>query len=349
MLDIQFIRDNKDVLRFSLERRGATVDLDALEKVDDERKNAAQDRSALEEILPRWRALMLTVPNVLDISVPAGKPDEQMFELRTVEGGKNSRDIVTLHTHYDIARVVRSEKFTTRRYAGKGLELYDFLKDVVKRTFHTPHTQEGMAPFCVSKDTLVAAHVYSDQLEADVTSFGYIPHDAYLYALERVSATTYEQIDIPHTALVHGLTIDAHTDTHEIAESFGVVRVCEPTHQASIEAHEALTKEMEEFLTRLGITYKVYVRTALYTPAYAVKSYHIAVRCDNTFVPFCDIAYMHDFLSRRIGTKMKAVEGKTRFAHLACITHIPLHILSDAFITSHEDPFTEYKRLSTEA
>src|SRR5262245_24122549 len=115
MLDIKFIRVNKDVVEMGAKKKHIKVDLNRLIELDDKRKelqaaydkkrseqNAASDAIAkaspeerqkliaqmtsvketlklteesLNEVLKEWRALMVQVPNVPDISVPEGASD----------------------------------------------------------------------------------------------------------------------------------------------------------------------------------------------------------------------------------------------------------------------------------
>ncbi len=122
MLDINFIRENKDVVIAGAKKKHVTVDIEALIKVDDERREILKvvedlrakqnvateaiakngpDRDALiaemrtvkeelqakeeklKEIMVTWRELMVLVPNVPDISVPDGESDADNMEVKT--------------------------------------------------------------------------------------------------------------------------------------------------------------------------------------------------------------------------------------------------------------------------
>ena len=114
MLDIKFIRENKDIVAAGAKKKRIEVDIERLIEIDDKRKSlqasidekrAAQniasnaiasaksdtekkeiisrmqtlkdtlklEEESLQEILKEWRALMITVPNIPDISVPEGE------------------------------------------------------------------------------------------------------------------------------------------------------------------------------------------------------------------------------------------------------------------------------------
>src|SRR3989344_4349204 len=122
MLDIKFIRENKDIVAAGARKKHIELDLDKLLALDDKRKalqasidekraeqnvasNAitkasADERTSLiarmqgvketmklaeesmQEVLKEWRALMVQVPNVPDISVPEGDSDADNKEVR---------------------------------------------------------------------------------------------------------------------------------------------------------------------------------------------------------------------------------------------------------------------------
>ena len=123
MLDIKFIRENKDVVIAGATKKHIKVDITRLLELDDKRKefqkliddkraeqNAASDKipsasgeerailiakmtevkegmkvaeESLAEVMKEWRLLMLHVPNVPDISVPDGESDADNQEVKT--------------------------------------------------------------------------------------------------------------------------------------------------------------------------------------------------------------------------------------------------------------------------
>ncbi len=122
MLDIKFIRENKDLVALAAKKKHIDFDVEKLIEVDDRRKEilkkveekrGEQNQASLEivrasgpekanilekmkfvkeeltsneeklkEIMKEWQVLMLQVPNVPDISVPEGVSDEQNLEVR---------------------------------------------------------------------------------------------------------------------------------------------------------------------------------------------------------------------------------------------------------------------------
>ena len=122
MLDIKFIRENKDIVAMGAKKKHIEVDLDRLIELDDKRKelqqtvdakrteqnNASQAivaaspeekqrlieamaqvketlklaEESLADVMKEWRLLMLMVPNVPDFSVPEGESDADNQECR---------------------------------------------------------------------------------------------------------------------------------------------------------------------------------------------------------------------------------------------------------------------------
>ncbi|MCL5782161.1 MAG: serine--tRNA ligase [Patescibacteria group bacterium] len=122
MLDIKFIRENKDLIASAAKKKHITFDVEALLAVDDKRRkitalaeekraaqnaasakiaNAGADRAKLieemkvvksdlekneeelKEIMKEWQTLMLAVPNIPDMSVPEGVSDAENVEIKS--------------------------------------------------------------------------------------------------------------------------------------------------------------------------------------------------------------------------------------------------------------------------
>src|SRR3989344_7174628 len=121
MLDIHFIRENKELVKEAARKKKVELDLDALFAVDDKRlrltrsiesKRAEQNKASdeisrnsenrsslisqmqtlksemekeeeeLKMVMTEWRNLMLQVPNVPDVSVPDGESDAENKEVK---------------------------------------------------------------------------------------------------------------------------------------------------------------------------------------------------------------------------------------------------------------------------
>ena len=122
MLDIKFIRENKEVVQMGAKKKHIDFDVDALLLIDDKRKELLQkieskkaeqskqgiaiekasttekvdlirsmqklkvelqkEEEQMKEVMKEWQRQMLLVPNVPDISVPEGNTEEQNVEVK---------------------------------------------------------------------------------------------------------------------------------------------------------------------------------------------------------------------------------------------------------------------------
>src|SRR3989344_4837755 len=123
MLDIKFIRENKELVKLAAEKKHIEFDVAKLLEVDDKRKSllgkveekraeqkvannaivkaSSEERDAilekmkvlktelereeeeLKEVMKEWQSMMLTVPNVPDASVPEGVGEEDNVVVKT--------------------------------------------------------------------------------------------------------------------------------------------------------------------------------------------------------------------------------------------------------------------------
>lgn len=140
MLDIKFIRENKDLVAMGAKKKRMEIDLDRLLTVDDKRKelqqsldekrskqNAASEKipsaapeekqalleamgalkeelkkeeEELKQVMEEWRSLMVRVPNIPDMTVPEGESDADNQECK-VWGEKTVFDF-TPKSHVDL-------------------------------------------------------------------------------------------------------------------------------------------------------------------------------------------------------------------------------------------------------
>lgn len=123
MLDINFIRENIEVIKMGAQKKNVDVDIDKLVSLDDKRKEMLKsveekrarqnevsklipqasdvdreqylkemgelkevlhkEEEGLKDVMKEWKEIMLQVPNVPDMSVPDGKDDEDNVESKT--------------------------------------------------------------------------------------------------------------------------------------------------------------------------------------------------------------------------------------------------------------------------
>ncbi len=160
MLDIKFIKENKDLVAQAAKKKHIEFDVAKLLEVDDKRKALGQriddknrdkklaaekrdieagkqikvDLDTLEtemrEVMKEWQALMLAVPNIPDISVPEGETDADNQEVKKWGEPtkfdfepKNHVELMTNLGMVDIERGVKVAGFRGYFLTGAGARL----------------------------------------------------------------------------------------------------------------------------------------------------------------------------------------------------------------------------------
>ncbi len=376
MLDIKFIRDNKDIVVAGAKKKHLVVDLDALIVLDDRRrsltskveeKRALQNEfskkiataqsservSMIEEmhtvkedmrtletelktVVDEWRTLMLSIPNVPDVSVPEGDSDAQNKEVR-VWGTIPSFDF-PVKNHYelmeqlgmaDFERGVKVAGFRGYFLKGPGAALdfavWQYVFDFMMKKGYVPM----FVPSLVRRETLLGT--------------GYLPHGEedlyktqdgdYLAGTGEVATMGYFQDEIiPKEKLplkilafspcfrreagAHGKDTKGLFRIHEFMKWEQVV-LCEASHEESVKLHEEITKNAEELVQGLGIPYHVVANCGGDLGLGQVKKYDIEVwhPSEKRYRESHSASYFHDFQTRRLNIRYRDEEGKLRFVH----------------------------------
>src|SRR3989338_4096608 len=202
MLDIKFIRENKDLIKEDARKKCVKVDIDRLLAIDEKRralthevdklrqehkkftdaseearvsKNAlSQKEFELSAVEKEFEELMLQVPNVPDPSVPEGESDVENQEIRKwgkikVEHGKNYLNLMQSSDMLDLERGAKVSGF--RGYFLKGdaalfsVALWQFALDFVAKKGFTSF----LSPALVIRENLVGTGWFP-QAEEDVYS-----------------------------------------------------------------------------------------------------------------------------------------------------------------------------------
>ena len=175
MLDIKFIRENKDLIKEAARKKHVKVDIDRLLTVDEKRRALIFEVDALRQehkkftgaseeakiskdkllhkefelgaVEKEFEELMLQIPNAPDPSVPEGESDAENQEIRKwgeikVEHGKNYMNLMQERSALDLERGVKVSGF--RGYFLKGdaallsLALWQFTLDFLAKKGFTP-------------------------------------------------------------------------------------------------------------------------------------------------------------------------------------------------------------------
>ncbi len=385
MLDIKFIRENKDAVIAGAKKKHINVDIEKLIKLDDKRKEllkSVEDKRAeqntitqkiaqeenqelratmitgikqfkgalqveeqqLKKITDEWQLLMLEVPNVPDISVPDGKSDEENVEHHTW-GEKpdfdfEPKDHIEIMKSLDMADFERGSKvhgfrgyFLKNDGALLSWAIWNYGRDFFLKKGFSPM----IVPSIVRK-----AHLYGT---------GHLPNEAedlyetqdgdYLSGTAEVSTMGYhsdEIIDFKNgdkkylsfspcyrrEAGSYGKDTKGLIRVHEFYKLEQVI-LCEANHQKSVQYHEWLNRNTEEFIESLNIPYRTVVNCGGDLGLGQVKKYDIElwVPMEGKYREISSASYFHDFQTRRFGIKYKDKDGIAKFTHSLNCTAIP--------------------------
>lgn len=379
MLDIKFIRENKDIVAAGAQKKRLTVDLDRLLALDDKRRelqlsmdqkraeqNAAsdaitkaapeerqaliaqmqglkdtlkQEEEAMQEVLKEWRAIMLTVPNVPDVTVPEGESDADNKETRSwpEEGPKKPgfqpKSHVELMLAHDMADYERGSKVAGFRgyfLKNDGARLEWALRRFVEDRFmHRDGFTPMIVPSLVRREPFVGTG-YLPQSEEDL----YKTQDAdYLAGTAEVATMGYymdevlEKSQLPikffsyspcfrREAGSHGKDTKGIFRIHEFIKYEQVV-LCEASHEESVRWHEELTGNAEELLKELQLPYRVVINCGGDLGLGQVKKYDIEawMPSEGKYRETHSSSYFHDFQTRRLNIRYRDEQGTLRYVH----------------------------------
>ncbi|MFA6408296.1 MAG: serine--tRNA ligase [Candidatus Paceibacterota bacterium] len=377
MLDIHFIRENADIVKAGAVKKHIEVDIDRLIAVDDERKLIRQELDAkraeqnrrsneiqiakdlereklieqmqhlkagmaesedrLKVVMAEWQSLMLTVPNVPDMSVPDGDSDADNMEVRTW-GEKPVFDFkpkphYELMTSLGLADFERGAKVAGFRgwfLKGDGARLIWAVRRFVEDRFMN---REGFTPIVVP--SLIRREPffgtgYLPQSEEDLYK---TQESEYLSGTAEVGTMGYymdemiEKSALPikffayspafrREAGSHGKDEKGVFRVHEF-EKYEQVVLCEADHGESVRQHEELTKNAEALLQELGLHYHVVVNCGGDLGLGQVKKYDLEawMPSEGRFRETHSSSYFHDFQTRRLNIRYRDDDGTLKFVH----------------------------------
>lgn len=390
MLDIKFIRENLDVVKMAAVKKKIKVDLDRLVVIDDSRKGVMTelenkkakqnqvsegiptalpetradlisqmqalkteiqaDEEKLRPIMEEWKALMLQVPNIPDMSVPDGESDADNQEIKVwnPDGStgtpkplafpmKDHVELMTTLGMVDLERGVKVHGFRGYYLKGDGARLSWAIWNYANDFFGAKGFEPLLGPSIVRKSNLYGTgHLPNDADDVYKTQ-----DDDYLIGTSEVSTMGYysdEVLDKPQFPIKflafspcyrreagsHGKDTKGLIRVHEFFKVEQVV-ICEASHEESVRLHEEINRNTEEFIESLGIPYHTVLNCGADIGQGQVKKYDIElwVPGEKTYREISSASYFHDFQTRRFNIRYKDADGKVRYAHSLNCTAIP--------------------------
>lgn len=296
----------------------------------------SKEEEDYKEIMREWQNLMVRVPNIPDMSVPEGGSDADNVEVKTWGEKpqfsftpKSHVELMEKHKMVDLERGSKVAGFRGYFLTGAGAELnfalWKFIIDFWSKRGFT----FLIAPSLVKRESFMGTG-YLPQSEEDL----YKTQDGdYLAGTAEVATMGYYMDELVDKAQFpikffafspcfrreagsHGKDTKGIMRVHEFFK-FEQVVLCDASHEESVRWHEELTKNSEEFLQALGLPYHVVVNCGGDLGLGQVKKYDIEcwVPSEGKYRETHSSSYFHDFQTRRLNTRYKDAEGKTRFPH----------------------------------
>jgi seryl-tRNA synthetase len=379
MLDRTWVRDHLDELEAAMRNRRAPVDIEAIRRLDAERRKAlfevealkakrnaasgdiarlkkeGKDASGLIETMrgagdrikeldaqvaatdEALDAILLTIPNLPDPSVPVGASADDNVEVRRF--GTPPKFDFQPKAHWDLgtslgildfeaAARMTGARFAVYKGAGARLEraLINFMLDL--------HTKEHgylevLPPFMVNEKAMTGTGnlpKFADDLFR-VNAMGYylIPTaEVPLTNLHREETLDGSRLPLSYTAWTPCFRSEAGSYGKDVKglirqHQFNKVELVKfTTPEQSMEALERLTKDAETVLQRLSLPYRVMALCTADMGFASAKTYDIEVWLPayDAYREISSCSNCRDFQARRAGIRFRrGPSGKSELAH----------------------------------
>jgi seryl-tRNA synthetase len=384
MLDIRFIRENTEIIKAGATKKHIEADIDRLIAVDDERRRLSQEietkraeqnrrsgevqrsqgaekeslleamrqlkagmaegEEALKKVMEEWQRLMLTVPNIPDMSVPDGESDEDNLEVKKwgeiTQFDFKPKDHVELMTTLGMADFERGAKVAGFRgyfLMGDGVLLANAIWQLALKHFGEKGLTPMMVPSLVRREAFMGTG-YLPQGEDDlyktqdgeylagtgeVATMGYYMNEAVELAKLPLKFLAFSPC-FRREAGAHGKDVRGLIRVHEFFKWEQVV-LCKALHDESVALHEWINRNTEEFIELLQIPYHVVTNCGGDLGLGQVKKYDIElwVPGEEKYREISSASYFHDFQTRRLNIRYRDDDGSLKFAHSLNSTAIP--------------------------
>lgn len=298
----------------------------------------------LKAVMEIWRDLMLRVPNIPDPTSPEGASEEDNVEIR-VWGDKpefqfTPKDHVEIMTELgmlDIERGTKVHGFRGYFLTGDGVRLCFAIWNYALDFWGARGFNPVIPPINVKREPLLGcafipqgeADIYKAQDESYFVGTSEVPLMG-MYMNEILDGTKLPIKMLGFSpcfrleAGSHSKDIKGLIRVHEFYK-FEQVVLCAGTHEESVKQHEAVQKNIEEFIQTLGIPHQVVDACAGDMGFSKVRMYdtNLWVPKEGKYREISSASYFHDFQTRRLGIRYKDETGKIHFTHSLNCTAIP--------------------------
>lgn len=375
MLDIKFIRENSDLIKLAATKKRLAFNIDELITSDTARltllkvvedlraeQNKASDHitkasvgertiliesmrklkealkekeDELEGVMKIWRTLMLSVPNIPDMTVPDGASDADNVEVK--KWGEiqtmsfEPLDHIALMEANDMVDFERGTKTAGFRgyfLKNDGAMLELAIWQYVMQRWQKKGFEPMLVPSLVKREALLGTG-YLPQGEEDLYKDGndYMAGTGEVAAMFFHSDEILDGASLPKKYIVwspcfrkeagsHGKDIKGLVRVHEFYKCEQVV-LCEARHDTSVTYHEEIRTHAEQMMEELVIPYHTVVNCGGDLGLGQVKKYDIEawMPSQKKYRETHSASYFHDFQTRRLNIRYKDADGKLQYVH----------------------------------
>lgn len=292
----------------------------------------------LKEVMTLWQKLMVSVPNIPDVSVPEGDDDSDNVEVKNwgqiPKFDFNPKDHIELMENLDLADFETGAKVAGFRgyfLKNEGAELcyamWQLSIDLFRK--NRPEYSMMLVPSLVKRETLLGSG-YLPQGEDDLyhtQDADYLAGTAEVATMSYFADKVYDKKDLPMKKFAFSPAFRREAGSYS-KETKGLYRVhefmkfeqviiCEASHEESVKYHEELLANAEQILQALELPYHVVVNCGGDLGLGQVKKYDIEtwMPSKNKYGETHSCSYFHDFQTRRLNIKYRDTDGKLKFAH----------------------------------
>jgi seryl-tRNA synthetase len=375
MLDIKFIRENSELIKLAATKKRLSFNVDDLVASDTTRlallkvvedlraeqnkassaitsaqaleradliesmkllkENLKRKEEELEEVMKQWRTLMLSVPNIPDMTVPDGVSDADNLEVKkwgdVAELGFEPLDHIALmeaHDMVDFERGTKTAGFRGYFLKNDGAMLEMAIWQYVMQRWQKKGFEPMLVPSLVKREALLGTG-YLPQGEEDLYKDGndYMAGTGEVATMFFHSDEVLEVGALPKKYIVwspcfrkeagsHGKDVKGLVRVHEFYKCEQVV-LCEASHETSVMYHEEIRTHAEEMMEELNIPYHTVINCGGDLGLGQVKKYDIEawMPSQKKYRETHSASYFHDFQTRRLNIRYKDMEGKLQYVH----------------------------------
>jgi seryl-tRNA synthetase len=397
MLDIKFIRENKDLILLGAKKKHIDFDIEKLLSVDAKRReimaavekkraeqNAVGEKIArtgikaerdalvyqmknlkeslqkeeeeLKGVLKEWHSLMLTVPNMPDMSVPEGKDETENQEVKNWGDkpsfsfpAKNHIELMEALQMVDFERGTKAHGFRGYFLKNAGAELSWAIWNYAREFFGKRNFSPFIAPAVIKKEFFYG----TGHLPREAEDLYKTQDDDYLSGTAEVPMMAYhaeevlKKAELPKRYLAFSPCFRREAGSYS-KDTKGIIRVqeffkleqlilCEAEHATSVALHEEINKNFEEFLESLGLPYRRLLICGGDLSQSKVKQYDTEAwfPSQNAYRELSSASYYHDFQARRFNIRYDDGEKK-RYVHSLNCTAVATPRIMAALVENNQ-------------